>query len=948
METFLQSRYLKAVTLVLLTLAPAWARAEADLGQARRLELAGNYAEAAEIYAQAAEEFSQLSVLGQSRCHEAVGETEPAEQLLQARLEKLDADPAAAPIAALLAKLQFDQGRYDEAAQNIELALERDGDTLLAHWIKAELARVTGRLEEADGEYRYLVDFYNAHEVSDPDELRWIALGAAQFARWNRQSDQFTFLVSELFPEALAREKSYWPAHYESGQLFLEKYNQAETQKSLEAAVKINPNAADIHAARAALHLQNYDLQPAETAIERALECNPRHVEAHRLKADLMMANFEVVEAAEQLEATRKLNPAAEETLGRLAAAYLVLDGYQADLAGTRAGQLIDEVTTRNPHAGRFFQVLATQLEARRKFDAAERFFREALERLPQLIGPRSGLALMYMRIGREAEAQQLFDEAFEVDPFNVRVSNMLKVLEVLDEYTTLETEHFLIRYDPQKDKILARYMARYLEEVYPMLCKQLGYEPAEKSLFEIFNTARNTNGHGWFSARMIGLPYVGTVGACAGTMVALTSPNDAKQTFNWAQVVKHEFVHVINLQQTQFNIPHWFTEALAVWNEGYPRSEEWNAMLAHRVPRGDVFTLENLNLGFIRPKSGLDWQMAYCQAELYAEYMLETYGESAFAQLLDAYTTCISNEDAIRQAFDVPLEEFEQGYTEYINGVVDTITSDSPAEQLTEAQLRELLKTEPENPDALSQLAVLHLGRKEYPQARRLAQQVIESQPQHQLANYVIARLHLVTGQGREAIEVLKGCLDEDAPQENTLALLAALMIKAKDFDEAARLYTLGREYQPANPRWLKGLARVYLTTDDEDNLVGLLKELARTDADDVQIRVKLAQMALAGGDQQQAGHWALQAIYADVLNEEAHRILAEVALQAEDYDTAGEELITLVDLRPDDPAWHEQLTAMCNTAPQPEKIRETLEALLDRGGDYRSAGKILLRFEL
>ncbi len=935
------------LALLLCWASQAWAGV--DLGQARRLEMAGNYAEAADIYASAAEEFPLISVLGNSRCREAQGEVQEAEQLLLAALEsQQDNDGAIASTAAYLASLQFDQGRYDEAAKHIEIALDRNSDELLAHWIKGEFARVSGRLEEADSEYRWLVDYYNGHEVREADDLRVIGLGAAQFARWNRQSDQFTFLVSNLFPDALQTQDDYWPSHYETGVLFLEKYNQAEAQKSLDAALKINPSAAEVHAARAELHLQNYNLDQAETSIERALQCNPRLLSAHQLKADLLMANFQVSEAAEALEAALEYNPVAEETLGRLAATYLVLDGYQADLSGTRAGRIIDEVIERNAHAGRFFLVLARQLEARRKFDAAERFFQEALDRLPQLIGPRSGLGLMYMRIGREDQARELFNEAFEIDPFNVRVSNMLKVLEVLDEYSTLETKHFVIRYDAEKDSILARYMGRYLEEIYPELCEQLGYEPAEKSLFEIFNTARNTNGHGWFSARMVGLPYVGTVGACAGTMVALTSPNDAQQTFNWAQVVKHEFVHVINLQQTQFNIPHWYTEALAVWNEGYPRSEAWNEMLAERVPRGDVFTLKNLNLGFIRPKTGLDWQMAYCQAELYADYMLETYGETAFAQLLTAFTTCISNEDAIRQAFDVSLEEFEQGYTQYVNEIVNGLSASSPTKQLSQKELRELLAKEPQSPQALSQLAVMHLSRREYPQARRLAQQVLDAQPQHQLANYVIARLHLVTGEGRRAIEVLTASLDEQAPQENSLALLAALMIKANKLDEAARLYRLGRDYQPANPRWLKGLARVYLQTNDEENLVGLLEEMTLLDADDEQIRVKLAQLAADRGDDQQAKHWAWQAIYANVLNEDAHRIAAEVALRTEDHETAGEELVTLVDLRPNDPKWHEQLATLCINAPQPERIREVLEQLLDRGGDYRSAARILLRFEL
>ena len=38
------------------------------------------------------------------------------------------------------------------------------------------------------------------------------------------------------------------------------------------------------------------------------------------------------------------------------------------------------------------------------------------------------------------------------------------------------------------------------------------------------------------------------------------------------------------------------------------------------------------------------DWQMAYCQAELYAEYMLEKFGKDALARILKAFrANCFS-----------------------------------------------------------------------------------------------------------------------------------------------------------------------------------------------------------------------------------------------------------------------------------------------------------------
>src|SRR5207344_298701 len=98
------------------------------------------------------------------------------------------------------------------------------------------------------------------------------------------------------------------------------------------------------------------------------------------------------------------------------------------------------------------FVALADGLDQLRRFPDAAINYQEALRRMPQLGAVRGQWGLVLMRLGDEAQAKKLLDEAFEADPFNVRVSNTLKVLEVLDGYESLETAHFVIKYDGQRD----------------------------------------------------------------------------------------------------------------------------------------------------------------------------------------------------------------------------------------------------------------------------------------------------------------------------------------------------------------------------------------------------------------------------------------------------------------------------------------------------------------
>jgi predicted Zn-dependent protease len=910
----------------------------ANWDEAEELAWRGRYEEAAALYEPQAGK-DTAAAIGLAHCRIATGDREAAIQLLRAACER---DAKSAESRAELALVCLDSGASEEAAKFAAAAIERDKDSLPARWVQAELLGQSGKLAEAQKAYEWFVDYYNrGPKVDRVRDLRWIGLAAAELARWTRNSNQFRQLVSDFYPAALRREPNFWPAHLDTALLFAEKYNTPDAAAELSAALTINPNSAVVHAARAELALYSFDLAAAKGSLERALEINPQLVWAHQLRADVLFADVRPGEAIAVLDEARELNPRDEATLGRLAAAYAAQDGMPSGEPSVRMQKLIAEVTARNPHCGKFYLALADACDRMRRFPLAERYYRAASAAMPQLISVRGKLGLTLMRLGEEAEAAKLLDAAFTIDPFNVRVKNTLEVLDLLKDYAVLETEHFVLKFDRGHDGLLARYAAKYLEEeVFPQLVQEFGFKPPGKTLIEIFSRGRNTSGHGWFSARMVGLPFIGTVGACAGKMIALSSPSEIPQKYNWGHVLRHEYVHVINLQQTDFHVPHWLTEGLAVHSEDQPRPADWNALLAKRAAADKLFNLDTITLGFIRPQEQDDWTLAYCQAELYFDYVLATYGEDATARMLAAYGRHLSTPEVLQACFGATQAEFEKGYRDFLQTIVEaelavTTTSHSFS------QLQRAAEEKPQDAAAAGRLARAYLARNSNPQARRWALAAKKLNPHEPLAAYVLARLQLSIGDSAQAIELLAAALgDDDAkdehPPEEPLALLAALKLQAGELEQAEKLHLRGAALFPNSDRWPKGLARIYLQTKRPDKLEPVLVKLALLDADSLPIRQKLAQLALARDDFTAARKWARECLFHDVQDAPTHALLAAAALGQNKLATAVDEYETAISLDGTQVAWRSGLVQALVKQGEKAKARAALDELRELDADY------------
>lgn len=757
--------------------------------------LAGRYAEALDVYGRLAkaEDRPVVTAIGLSRAHQSSGQWKSAAAVLEAARKT---HPRDSRLPAHLAEVRFWLGQYRQAERAALAAIKLETDQPLARLVLADVYTETGRIAKADEAYRWFIRYYNRRQPKDAETLLLVARGSVRYARWNRVSQIFDFVVNTLCPDVLKAHPRDWRAHWVSGSLLLEKYNRAEAIPDLERALAINPRATPVLISLGTAAFQKRNLEQAADYAERALRVDSHCIGALQLKADVALAAGRVSVARRLIEQALRVNPRAQRSLARLAACDLFIDGFPSadrwkkllshlDSIGTvqfenpgRFTRGLIELAKRNPRPGYFLTRLASLLEMRRQFDAAEQLYRQAIRSMPQLAEPKTALAMLYMSIGKTEAAGRLLDEAFQADPYHVRVSNMRKVLKLLNSYRTITTAHFIVRFDGKTDAVLGPAAAEYLEEIYPELTRRFGFEPPHKTQVEIYHDARGLSAHQWFSARMIGLPFLQTVGASTGYIIAMASPTAGDKPFNWARVLKHEFVHIITLQQTRFHIPHWFTEALAVSAEGYPRPPRWNTLLRDRVPKGDLRNLDDLNDGFIRPRSAADWQFAYCQSRLYVEFMTRTFGRKSVSKLLAAYRDNVPTAIAIPQTFSITKAEFERRYRADLDRIVGDLDQESFPLGVATMKNRVGLYEQTGRTDKLKPL-LLRLSQldPDDPVVRRkLARMALAEEAYSEAARYAVMTLHIDVLDA-DAIRILKtarkkgaGVLSPPRPPNKTI----------------------------------------------------------------------------------------------------------------------------------------------------------------------------------
>lgn len=693
-------------------------------------------------------------------------------------------------------------------------------------------------------------------------------------------------------------DRLYWPARFAEAELLYEKHDISEAVKVLHETLDLHPRNADVWYMLGRIAVTTFDFAGANRAAGHLRQLN----EAHPL-ADLLIAEARLTQ--DDPEATLEVIDPLIERLPQLREAYALRAAAKAilydDAALAAALARYDELS---PGSARAHYIVGKQLSFNRQYEAAADVLEEAIRRQPRWPAPQIELGLMELQSGRDANARHALQQVAELDPFNKRAANSLFLLEELADYKRIETEHFIVRYRPGVDEVMVRMMPPQLEAIHRRVTERFAFEPDRKTVIELMPD------HQRFAVRITGLPFIHTIAACTGPVIAMEVPREGRRgqhsgLYDWPRVLQHEYTHTVTLAQTRNRIPHWLTEAAAVEMELSPRDYNTARMLARSFEEGTLFDLDEIKWAFVRPRQPNDRSKAYAQGHWMLEYMNERFGDSAVMRLFERYSAGEREQEAMVSALGVSREAF---YEDFLLWAERQVRLWGLAETPTVRELMEQhRRTDPELIEATRQARQRHLQRI----ADAMAEQIgsIGEGDGIKASDWPPLRLPRVD----ITDELLSQWLERHPDHADLVELKVRRRLAEGEANEA--LIALLEQYaklRPVDPFPHEQLARLHLASNQPQRAVPHLEELDAREEKSPVFAVRLAHLYRAAGDLDRALQKVTRALHIDPYRASHHELAAAIAVSARQIDVAEMHIEALTLLEPDQPQHQRRLEAV------------------------------------
>lgn len=793
----------------------------------------------------------------------ALGEHDKAIALWpQARLAFFEGQVSRADFLAAVLEyfLGFcDRGAHQEAS-DLAAAL-RTEQPQEPFWALLALlaAEYRGDRGEQDKLAGFFFDLYNEKlfNEAEPDAIALCSVARGVF-RENPDSAKRAF---RMLSEASGRLPDFLPAQWFAAEIAIARYHWQHARQTLEAMLATRPYLSRAVAALAHLDYMESNYARAEERAQQALALNPACTPALSLLARLAYTEEDEKTTLEHARRALALNAFEIPALALMLAA----EGNQPAAIGQAEERLRPALGVR---IAELHHQLAEAAAMRRRFEQAVQYERQAVERDREAWWAYYGAGVNLLRMGEETKALKALELSFQLNPFNLWCYNLLKVLD--RDYKAGELAHvagdtFTLKMPAREAAVYGQFVKQLLAGITGRYGKRWqlqarGPEGAPGPLVEVLPD------HEDFSVRSVGLPNLGALGTCFGQVVVCPSPRvlaSSRFEASYVTILRHEMSHVYTLQKSNYQVPRWLTEGIAMHDEGIP-GYDWDRLLAYAVAEDVDVSLDRLNRYFGRPGGRRDVELAYAVSHFAVGWIRREWGAQTLDDMVAMYGKhgITAHSRVVSDALHLTLEGFhvrlKQAMREYVAKEVPLLPPISEA-ALERAQQR--LLAYPRDKEALVTLVRGMWAAGRIDEVRAILPGAHSMHGHDPIVAGLYGQLLLEDGKPAEALTVLEKSLRPERRFWNTLlAGIAAERTGAhqKAADYIAVAERLMPHYisadNPADEPLRRLLARVLDGLGKGAEARGtLVRQLAATSADLVTARL-LADMSLTAGDDKAA----------------------------------------------------------------------------------------------
>ena len=373
---------------------------------------------------------------------------------------------------------------------------------------------------------------------------------------------------------------------------------------------------------------------------------------------------------------------------------------------------------------------------------------------------------------------------------------------------------------------------------------------------------------HEDFAVRTMGMPGLGALGVTFGEVVAMDSPSGRKPgDFNWGSTLWHELSHVFILSATNHRVPRWFTEGLAVHEEGQA-NPEWANRLTPEVLAAirdkKLLPVADIDRGFIFPEYPAQVTVSYFEAGSMCDFIQQHWGANALLGMVHSFAAVKTTPEAVVDNLKLTPEEFDAAYLAWLTKQVGTEPADFDKWREGLKQLVALQK-EKQNEELVKQA----------PEVLKLYPEYVGDASVYEL----LASAEIQLGDNKGVASTLAAYKKMGGESPEMLTKLASLQEEAGEKKSAAETLNQINYIYPENEVLHRHLGELWL---NQGNNAGAIREftavLALKPLDKATAQYELAQAYFAQGDRAKAEENVLAALETAPGFRPAQKLLVEI----------------------------------------------------------------------